>query len=1233
MRFTVEGELARALPRTIIYDPNFERMAVVDAYGRLMVIDALTYETLYLLYEQGNYRDITFSHDGRWLALVIDTRVELYDSATGVIVADLIDPGQPKELIPPLVFSRDDTILQFSGIYPAPRDIRITENDTVTVPWLWNLPAARDEALSTFPRGVEAWQFFDYKFGFFIGPNNRAVAALPGRLQVIEVATLEVLFDIPTDRYERDPMTVWYSLRDDRIYVRPVNFDSLIQVDLERGVLVEFPLNRNLSQNDLELIGGLELSEQTTVLGHPSTSDEPGLIDALLGREYDNPSHTVTLIDLVAPPVSTGDNVRALLFIFNEHNNTGRFQLSLNNVVQAVNSPDGEHLLLRYSSGEEIVATYDIGSGVRLSHFIPALRGIGRYSRSGKNRVLAYDKSGTVIVSDFQRYNAETNEVLAEDLRYSRSFNSFYFTADGANIVTLADSEWRVWSIETGEVVRREVVNFSGSILAASADGHRFLTTTHRDNTSGVEIVDLNNLNERKSVRFENISDDYGYQIYYNPSWTKFLLAYYSNQYGQYAPGNEIALYDLERGKLWFMAGDDLPPADRRQYGWASEDIAYIYGEGDPNNQPARVFGVDYDYSGLPACAVKAFPEALDSWINLWERLVYRLRSDQLHRLSLAICNDLPDNPSDVERFLIPTRTPAPVTPTPIIISGVPACLTAKYRDEAEHYSQMWREVTEGLTVPEVEELEALLCEGIGPVQSFDSGTDTIERMTMFIDSETGVRSSGNFQPQEVVRRPIQPIQALFEKLEKRTLGNAILSPNEELVAASNLPGELIIYRLPVPYEIMTNLLTSTADFNLEQANLIGVLPSPTPTFNIIGTANPTLTPTVTPTPFPLPEELVDLPRRDETEDVCPAETLYAVTEPPETYHPSGRLVGEFQGEYLWTISLTTVERRPDSTIPRCGVGVNCNLSPDNQWILVTMPEEIYLIRPDGADSRLLYSKEPINENTPANWPPPQSLYWSGGNILEYDFYVVVERDGRQEQVRALQRDILGVFPDPDPWIPFVSVNELPTTLVSRQPGGPLAVVSTPFKTGRGMGSKYYLYNTETHEYTIIARTPREDEFDNMNFDFEATWHPLGDRLFYSYRYGGSNYQISSDTGDNRKLGGYQGGKWSNEGRYTAFSTNRRTHPIGIWDSQTGLTRNYCLPETGARFYEGGFTWSPDSRYVALLAPLPKDETVEGVGQHVMVMDIETGEVVDVATGAVSLLVWSRDPGTYGGGQ
>ena len=1225
--FRIESEIGRALPRSIVYDPAQERMAVIDAYNRLLIIDANTYETQHVLYERGDYNDLLFSNDGRYLALAIESRIELYDADTGALVADLVDLGQAIRIQGPLSFSRDDDLMVFRGVYPAPRSIRLTENQTVVVPWIWNLPAAREEADSTFPGNVEAWQFFDYRNGFELGPENRIVAALPSRLQVLDAYSLDVLFEIPTDRYEQDPLTVWFSLQDDQIYVRPVNENSFIQVDTQDGVLVELPLDEWLTETDLDLVGGVELGSQARFIGPPESRRTNPLLEVLLGENYVRyeayrlRSLTITLVDLVIPPAATQENVAALLFIFDENAREGRFVLSRQfNVEQMLLGPDNERLLVRRNEGgDERVIQYELSSGERINSFIPALRDIGSYSRNRRNRVLAYDDAGEVIISDFQRINAATTEVLAEDLRYSRRFDRFFFTEDSERIVTLAGTEWREWDVDTGAVLRREVLNLRGSIFATSRDGFRYLTRYADRNGNGVEVIDLET-NERTNVNFVTFQGRDIQQMIPNRAWTHFFVIYEPNSYGQYFPGNEIAVYSLANGLEWFMAGDDLPPAENRRYGWVDNENVYVYGDGDIDGQPSRIYGVDYAPNGLPECVVDAFPEQMDTYVDLWERLVYRLRPDRLAALSELICSDLPDDPDAVQELLLPTPTMPPVTPTPITIPGVPVCLTARYPDEAEDYAELWEELTVDLSAAEINELEDLLCEGIG---EFDLNTGPgadFRQTTMIIDADTGERATGAFEEREVVTRPIFPLQNLFEETENRALGTAILAPNEEIIAASSLPGELVVYRILVSYQGLLDDITATAVTRLEEQNLIGVLPSATPTYNAIGTPRPTLTPTVTPTPIPRPEDRVDQPQLSEVVDVCPAETLYTVDNPPDGYNPTGQIVAPVLGDTLWTINPLTGDRGPNENVPQCG-SITCNFSPDRSWILATTLDLIYVVRPDNTDQRVLYDFEE-DENIPSD------LRWFGPETLEYSVTVVVEENGEEVRKTALQRDILGVFPDPDPWIPEISINTLPTTIVSRQPGGDYLIARTTFSTGVGPGYKYYLYNIETEEAIYFARLT-----DYPADELRVAWHPLGERVFYYYPPPpGSRpvwYQIDLPSEENRLLDYLPSGVWSNDARYRVFNTNRRTQPIAVWDSETGLTRTYCLPETGARFYEGTFTWSPDSRYIALRAPLPADENVEGVGEHTMILDIETGTVVDLTTGALDPVMWARSTGGY----
>ena len=111
--FSIEGEIGRALPRKIVYDPIHEQMAVVDAYNRLLLINAMDFSTRAVLHERGSYGDIAFSRDGRWLAVLYGLTVELWDTQTEQRVASLTrEIGAAKTLIGPLDFSSDNAVLE-----------------------------------------------------------------------------------------------------------------------------------------------------------------------------------------------------------------------------------------------------------------------------------------------------------------------------------------------------------------------------------------------------------------------------------------------------------------------------------------------------------------------------------------------------------------------------------------------------------------------------------------------------------------------------------------------------------------------------------------------------------------------------------------------------------------------------------------------------------------------------------------------------------------------------------------------------------------------------------------------------------------------------------------------------------------------------------------------------------------------------------------------------------------
>jgi hypothetical protein len=1225
--FEVVSEIGRAVPQSIVYDPNFERYAVIDAYGKLSLVDALTFETQHVLYESGQFNDLAFSHNGRWLALAVETRIELWNAETGQLAADLTDLSQAKRVHGPLTFARDDNLLLFFGTYPAPPALRRFENDTTEVPWLWNLTKARDEGDSTFPRNVESLPFYDYRNGFVLGPDNRIVAALPGRLNVIDAYSTNVLFQIDTARYEQDPLDVWFSRRDNRIYVRPVEEYSLIQVDTQRGVLVEFPLSKELTLNDLQTIGGVELGTTAQVIGGAASRRAIPLLQMLFGYDYRDAEAwrghplTVTLIDALEPPTGDEAQVRLLLFVFDEQTQKGQFIFSRSyRASQLVFSDDDQRVLVRNVTDDERIEIYDLASGSLEQSFIPALRG-SYYSPTRKNRLLAYDASGDVIISDFQRYNAATTDVITEDLRYSRRFDRFFFSGD--NIVTLSGTEWRLWDAATSQVLERKVLRFNGDIIATAPDGSRFLTRFYTNDDQGVEILDAAT-GQRRSVRFTQLRGRRIDDVLPSPDWEHFLVIYSPNSWGPYYPGNEIAMYSMERGgQVWFIAGDDLPFPNRRSYGWVDNATVYVFGQG--GEQPEREYASDDEYippyvnNDTLGCLYYIYYYAgvrYETLEAVYPRIEAALSPQAMSELTTFACR----RAREIERSWsgsgnLATSTP----PAPPVIANVPMCLLSRYNEHSQALVTDWQNLIASLPLEEGAQMAALVCEGIANAPRLPSSNVP---QTMMIDAESGERAFGDYTPPGSAR-PISPVLREFERTEERSMGTAILSPDEQFVAASSLPGELVIYRfVGNSYRALLSFGTATAGALFDAQNRIGALPSPTPTFNPIGTPRPTLTPTITPTPPPRPETLADLPMLGRTENLCPAETLYSISEPPPEYSPTGRLITRVTGDRQWTLNPASGRRNPDESIPTCQFGLTCKLSPDNRWILAFGVNEIFVVRPDGSDSRILFKAEKTEDTY--NWP--DDIWWSGANTLEYYNYGESTNDrGQKIYGYFYYRDILGVFPDPKPWDGRLNINGERAEMISRQPGGDLVVARTTFSTGVNPGYQYYLYDIATGQAQYFARLTEYPEQ-----SLTVQWHPLGTKLYYYYptppRQPVIWYVYDTETNQHTRLNQLFWGTWSPGGRYVAYATDSRAQPLGVWDSQTGLFRAYCIPETGARLYSGPILWSPDERYIALQAGLPKDESQPGVGRHTLILDIETGSVIDLSFGEGPLYLWAVAP-------
>lgn len=1249
--FATELQIGRPRPRGVQYDPNFDQIAWVDAQGRLALVDAATFQVKYILYEQGLYSIYRFSHDGRWLALGIDRRVELWDTQTGSLAATA-EPGEALRIQAPLQFADDDKLLLITAVVPAPAALRRSENDTSLLPYLWDLPAALDEAPTTLPRQFELYTFYDYRNGFVLGAHDKVIAALPRRLQVIDVAdkNLPVLAEIPSERAEGDPISIWYSLRGDYIYVLPQGSNNFVQVDTAAGTTFEIPLERDLGYRDIRALDGLKLSDQARIVGEPNSRQDNAFLNLLLGSDYRARFNyhplTVTILDLVDP--ITVDDLRKGFLVYVLDEQTGRAvieALRLYDVQQLILHPDNRHIAVRRASEEQAVEVYDLATGALVTRFIPALPDLDA------SQLFAYDKTGDVILCGFQRFDANTGDVLHENLSYNTGFEQYFFTQDSQKLVTLNGSEWWLWDLNTGEVIQREHFSLRGTLLQMSPDAHRFMTQLDLPEGRGIEVLDVGT-GERRSVIFKTLPGRPILDVLPSPTWEHFIVIYDIAPYGPYYPGNEIAIYSLSEGLQWFLAGDDLPYPENRSYGWLDNDTVYVYGENLGGAQPpARMYGVDYDTSGLPACLVQAFPADWMRWRDLWQRLSLTIRADRLNALALRLCAAHPETENAVEAIFYPSPTPTslPVTATPAVIAGVPACLTNRFPREAAEYAQVWREMSAGLDPEQAKELEILLCEGLDttPPDSAPGDADTAEDAVrvMTIDIHTGVRAVGGYLPQQP-RPPVRSLDLVireFERTTSRILTDPVLSPDGTRLAARAPSNHVMIYRLLTPYETLAENATATAAPRADETWYISVRPTATQPFDREGVPRPTLTPTMTPTAPPRADQSAGLPRQGEIEDLCLSETLDTLDALPLDYAPSGDVLVRLRADsaYVWRLNPATGALRPDDTLPSCLIEDTCIFSFDRTWIVWPRDSEgggegdgenasrdssgidIIVSHVDGSAARTLADIHGSPLTT-------QWTRWLGAHTLEYHYYdyrLDLSRDPVEmiRQIDPVSGALSDPFRPPDP----VRIIGLDAEVIAEQPdGGPLVVARLRFNTGSNDGYMYYLYNRDTGTADYFARLAEYP--DNT---LSTSWHPLGDALFYVYP-DGDKYVYDVATGEHRRLDYPSSGVWSPDGRYMAtwisLSGDERQErldaglplpKLAVWDRDTGLTRRACIPDMGEVDPSARLTWSPDSRYLVFQTWLPV-EGDEMAPLRALALDTQTGHAVALSVDVDAVIAW-----------
>lgn len=1229
--FTVYRQLGENPPVTMKYEPTYDQFVIVSRQSELLLVDGETFLPIHSLYASGSYNAFQFSHDGKSLAVALDRRVDVWDTQTGTLSLTIEPPGS-NSVTGPLLFSDDDSFMVFTAVVPASQETRRSENDTDLLPWLWDLNAARDLGDSRLPGRVDAYSFFDYRTGnLFLGPNNIILAAIPDRFQLIdaEAPRLVSFLDIETARFENDPVSLWFSAAGDLMYVLKDDTGTLVQVDTRSRTTFEMPLGRTLNARTLQQFEEFSLGNEARIIGTPNSREINPLVRALFGYDYrsDWAYHplTVMLIDVLLPQTPVAGDAGAIIYVFDDETGTGTIEFIKpgNDALLALH-PDQQHAALRDVGLSSDITIYNLDTGLPDLRFDTSLRDpIG-------SDVFTYDGTGTYLQAGYQRYFADSGDVLYELLDYNFGWHSYYFSDDSTQLVTMNENDWWLWDVNEGTVIRRETLNFSGSVRQTWRDGQRFMLDINDDVRPGIEIYDVGK-DERQRIFFDIPSDMTIRQIIPSPNWMNFLVLYDANPSSLQYPNGALATYTMGIGRRTFIAGSDLP-ASATDTGWLDDDTIYMTSQGG-GGAPDRIYGVDYDPSGVPACLVERYPEQVAGWTLVWERIVYYQNSETVARLAQAVC-EAPDAAAvDALYTPVPTPTPAPIATNALVrIAGVPTCLTQSYPDQAIAFAREWRTLTEGMNEQQIEELALLLCESIGSAGEFAGGYSGLPRggtgtIYTIIDAATGLRTR---VPSIPPRPQTLPATELVEEEFRQQYGfypsMALLSPDRSLLASLTSGDHVLIYRLEKTYDTLVMEATATAVGTAQSIpNAIRVRPTATREPDILGTPGPTLTPTIIPTAIPLATQTAVMAQAERVEEVCTAPEPVLFSDRPEGFTPRGRIIGTtpFSND-VWVLSLTNGELHPDESVPSCGGRLNCNLNFTQEWMLV-QSGGLYVLRPDGSDFQVILTQAEVQSVL-------ESADWFDLNHIRLTVIGYLP-DETMNDVRLIQlydvRD--GTFSEPVRPPESITINEMPTDVVSVQPnGGTLRVLTTPINMPNGTAYRYYLYDTATGSSEYFARSEPQH-----SISFE--WQPLGEKLYYFPSWMDDWYAYDPATGEHSVLETYPSGSWSRDARYRLDSyylpsdeleeREEAGLPIPtmkLWDSETGLTRLYCAPSQWRDSYT--VEWSPDGRYIALLAPQPGDQS-ELTRQYntVYILDLATGVIVDMGADMNSMFIWTEE--------
>lgn len=1237
-------------PAGLIYDANFDRFAWVDDAGQLVIVDAVTLQPQQTLYRTGSYAAFNFSRNGQLLAVAIDLRVDVWEVASGTLVASF-EPAGARRVQGPLQFTRNDELLVFDSIVPAPQELRRSENDTVILPWVWDIAAAREQRRSVLVNRVTAYPFYNVRVSMIAGDNGVLVSGLDNRIQIYDAdsPTMEMIADISTTRLETDPLIAWRSATDPYLYISVNNYSSITQVNTLTNEIHTLELGRDLDAAGLERLQAFAFSRAAQPIGARSSGTNP-LSQLLLGGDYmarqGYESSFFNLLDVLIPltddPLSdTASGATLLTYNLNDRYGTGSADLLRpSGVQQLAISPDLSQLALRQSSGQ--VELYRIATGALERIIMPSESDPeGRYP-------LAFSALSQTLMIDFERYDAATGERLMRAPQYTQPFQSFRFDQDN-NLLTFGGTPlqetpnnlftWRVWNIESGQIQRED--NFTvpvESVIAASPDGLRFLTQSFlMDNSAELTITDAAG-SSSETFHLPNIANSSISQIIPNDDWNRFIVLYGDHFLGTQA----LAVYTRDGERLYFDAGNNLP-SSTYAYRWRDERTVEIHAYAGSVPNAAVPLGLVYHASGLPQCLVDTLPNEWEQFIPLWESLVYYQRVNVntfAQKLCAALTGDgatnvsaaqgTPAVPADATAVMsLFTPTPTEIylsarTPAPIAVPGVPTCVTSYYRRQAAAYADLWREITVNVTdAAQLAEINRMICEGLlsdlsglqptptvnpdtlvvttptpMPAAPETTGGDESLSNILYIDINTGARSLASnvaLLPAPAAPDVTTLLSNAYYQQYNEYPQELVASPDGRYAAARASNGFVNVFRLARPVAALVqdeqNALATRA---AAEPRSLGLAPTPSPAPQELGDALPTLTPMMTLTPIPLTSRETTLNQWGETQFMCPARQLASADAPPAGFNPPGTLrVAPLEGSssnFLWALNPRTGLLRGDAASPQCGLNEQCTASPDGNWIVRQQfapdgsPGDVIVSRLDGADATTLYSAAEVRLISPSfTWDEPHTLRISYSGVLPTvspgfislsSFYDPETRSRTQGALQPTR----------------VPIGLLPFEVVSRQPYGTLELLAETFAGG----TRYYLRDTSTNETERFAQG-----------EIQFRWQPAGRFLYYQSQT--NSYLYDTLTQQHTRLGDVPlpAGSWSPDGHLLANWTPisgddinqsllQGTLPprLQVWNSDTGLTYTYCLPELSRAALGSSLVWSPDSRYLAFVTTMQPNSDI-----------------------------------------